>query len=92
MWEALTTFGAPLQDVTPTSFTDKELVYQVGIEPNRFDVMMGIPGSRIFRRLGQPGTEYVWRRANLHHQPADLICAKRAAGRPQDLLDALRRL
>jgi len=88
VWSALTVFGAPLQDVTQASFTDQELVYQVGIEPNRFDVMMGIPG-----------VDFATAWSNREHSTyggipipiisrQDLISAKRAAGRPQDLWDA----
>lgn len=88
VWQALTTFGAPLQEVTLASFTNDELVYQVGIEPNRIDVMMGIQG-----------VEFAAAWANREHSTyggvsipiisrQDLIRAKRAAGRPQDLLDA----
>ncbi len=88
VWQALTIFGAPLQEVTPASFTDRELVYQVGIEPNRFDVMMGIPGiefpaawtNREHSTYGGIPIPIISRH--------DLIRAKRAAGRPQDLLDA----
>lgn len=88
VWRALTIFGAPLQDVTPASFTERELVYQIGIEPNRIGVMMDIPGvdfaaawaNREQSTYGGVPIPIISR--------SDLIRAKRAAGRPQDLLDA----
>jgi hypothetical protein len=87
-WEALRQFGAPLQDVTPESFTDPQLVYQIGAEPNRIDIMMGIPGvdfatawrGRVHSSYGGVPIAIIGR--------LDLIRAKRAAGRPQDHLDA----
>ncbi len=88
VWRALTVFGAPLQDVTSSSFTDQKLVYQVDIKPNRFDIMMGITGvefaeawkSRKHSMYGGIQIPIISRQ--------DLIRAKHAPGRPQDLLDA----
>ncbi len=37
VWEALARFGAPLENVTLDDFTNPDLVYQIGIEPNRID-------------------------------------------------------
>ena len=86
-WNALAKFGAPLRDVTPADFENTEIIYQVGIEPNRVDIMPGIPGVR-FRSA--------WRnavRTTYAGEPIriigfkELLRSKRAAGRPQDLLD-----
>jgi hypothetical protein len=88
VWQALTIFGAPLQDVTPVSFTDQELVYQVGIEPNRFDVMMAIPGVEFAEAWANREQSTYGGIPIPIISRQDLIRAKRAAGRPQDLLDA----
>ena len=88
VWQALTTFGAPLQDVTPASFTNRELVYQVGIEPNRFDVMMGISGVEFAAAWANREQSTYGGVPIFIMGRQDLIRAKRAAGRPQDLLDA----
>jgi hypothetical protein len=37
IWKALERFGAPLQNITLRDFQDKELVYQIGMEPNRVE-------------------------------------------------------
>lgn len=88
VWQALTVFGAPLEGVTTESFVDRELVYQVGIEPNRFDVMMGIPGVEFAAAWGNREQSSYGGIPIFIIGRSDLIRAKRAAGRPQDLLDA----
>ena len=86
-WNALAEFGAPLKGVTSADFENPEIIYQVGIEPSRVDIMPGVPGVR-FRNA--------WRNAvktTYGGEPVriigfkELLRAKRAAARPQDLLD-----
>ncbi|MBN1103196.1 MAG: hypothetical protein JXL84_07270 [Deltaproteobacteria bacterium] len=69
---------------------DPEIVYQIGVEPNRIDVLMSIPGVdfQTARRNRVPRSYdgvpfYVVGKA-------DLIHSKRTAGRKQDLLDVER--
>jgi len=80
-----------LEEVSLADFTDKELIYQIGVEPNRIDIMMDVPGVRF---------ETAWknrRKSHYGNEPVsiislkDLMRAKRKAARGQDLLD-LRRL
>ncbi len=87
VWSALNRFGAPVADVKPADFANPDLVYQIGVEPNRIDVLMGVQGVSF---------ENAWRRrvrTTYGDVPVyllsreDLIRTKRAAGRPQDLLD-----
>lgn len=87
VWEALRRFGAPLRDVSLEDFQDPRLVYQIGVEPHRIDVLMGLPRIRF---------STAWRRRRVFKlggisvnvlSSADLIRSKRLAGRPQDLLD-----
>lgn len=44
VWQALVEFGAPLEGVSLEDFSNPELIYQVGVEPNRIDIMMAVPG------------------------------------------------
>ena len=41
---ALKNFGAPLNNISLDDFTDPDLIYQIGIAPNRSDMLMGIAG------------------------------------------------
>jgi len=42
VYKALTEFGAPLKNITLKDFTNKDLIYQIGIEPVRVDILMGM--------------------------------------------------
>lgn len=90
VYGVLAAFGAPLQGISESDFANPDLVYQVGIEPNRVDFMMGLEAVRF---------ETAWRnkvatalgsvRINILSRQ-DLIRNKRATGRPQDMLDVHR--
>jgi hypothetical protein len=88
VYAALKEFGAPLTGLTEQDFAEEGYFYQMGVPPLRVDVLMGIPGvvfSDAWERreetdFGGLRIPFISRR--------DLIAAKRASGRPQDLLDA----
>ena len=42
VYHALKTFGAPLDNITIEDFTVPSLVFQMGIEPSRIDILMGL--------------------------------------------------
>ena len=84
---ALREFGAPLSGLTAGDFAEEGYFYQMGVPPVRVDVLMGIPGI---------GFEEAWaRRVEIDFDGLpvpfisrkDLITAKRASGRPQDMID-----
>jgi len=86
-WRALAAFGAPLKDVKPSDLSNPQLVYQVGVPPNRIDILTSLDGvvfedawsRRAVGRYGDCPVAYLSRQ--------DLITNKRRVGRPQDLLD-----
>lgn len=87
VWKALSGFGAPLQDITLEEFQDTDLIYQIGVEPNRIDIMMGVAGLDF-------GSAYTNRITSTYDgEPInilakkDLIKTKKATGRAQDMLD-----
>ena len=84
---ALREFGAPLSGLTVDDFAEDGHFYQMGVPPVRVDVLMGIPGVEF---------EAAWERrveVNFDGLPVpfisreDLIAAKQASGRPQDVMD-----
>ena len=88
VFRSLQQFGAPLAGMTQDDFAEEGFFYQMGVPPIRVDILMGIDGVEF-------ATAWV-RRANILFDDLsvsfisreDLIKAKLAAGRPQDLLDA----
>ena len=87
--QALKRFGAPLdQDgITRETFTEKQVVYQIGIAPVRIDILTEITGVKFAD---------AWRRrvaSTFFGVPVnfisfdDLVTNKRALGRSSDLRD-----
>jgi len=88
VFRALAEFGAPLDSVTTEDFSNPELIFQIGIAPHRIDILMSVKGlqfaeawaRRIETRFDDVPLQIV--------SKADLLTAKEAMGRPQDILDA----
>jgi hypothetical protein len=85
---ALDAFGAPRHGLTETDLQAEGTIYQVGVPPNRVDVITLVDGVRF---------EDAWRdRAVVEIDglrvpvigKTHLIVNKRTVGRPQDLVDA----
>jgi len=90
VYRALARFGAPLRDISEDDFCREEMVYQVGIEPNRIDILMGVGGVS-FADAWNCREESTYAGVPIHIMGKDsLIRSKEAAGRPQDLLDLER--
>ena len=88
VYRALKEFGAPLTDITVEDFTIPTLVFQIGIEPSRIDILMGLKEldfdecwkRRAISTIGEIEIHFI--------SLDDLIFNKQLAGRPQDLRDA----
>ena len=93
VYSALRDFGAPLSGLTPADFKEEGSFYQMGAPPNRVDILMGIPGVE-FPAAWKRRVEVDFDGLLVSFiSREDLIRAKQAAGRPQDLIDlqSLRR-
>ncbi|MBV6395298.1 MAG: hypothetical protein HFACDABA_00873 [Anaerolineales bacterium] len=88
VYHALKEFGAPLAGLTPKDFSEEGFFFQMGVPPVRVDVLMGIPGIK-FDECWDRRMEVDFDGLNvIFISKQDLILSKRAAGRPQDLIDA----
>lgn len=87
VYTALAEFGAPLNNLSPRDFAQEGYFYQMGSPPLRVDVLMSIPGVAFAEAWDSRETLTVAGTEMHFISKSDLIRAKRAAGRPQDLLD-----
>jgi hypothetical protein len=87
VFKALSDFGAPLAELTDDDFAHEGFYYQVGIEPARIDVLMSIPGLKFDEAWKRKVKSDLGGVEALILSKEDLIAAKRASGRPQDLVD-----
>ncbi len=87
VFRALMKFGAPMRGIKPEDFLDHELVYQIGIAPNRVDILTSLKGVSFDEAFeGSVQIDYDGIPARIMGR-ASLIRAKKAADRPQDRLD-----
>ena len=86
---AIRAFGAPLMNLTEEDFHKPGMVFQIGVPPQRIDIISAISGldyaeaSRRAVKMTVDGLEV--KVISLD----DLIVNKRASGRPKDIADAL---
>jgi hypothetical protein len=96
VYKALARFGAPIEGLTPEDFIEKGKFFRMGVPPLMVDILPEISGvdfdkawqRRMALTVDAAAGLTAWFIAN-----DDLIAAKLAAGRPQDLadVDALRK-
>lgn len=87
VFAALEAFGAPLGGVSEADFASPGITFQIGVAPNRIDIVTEIDGvgfaeawpARAISRYGEQPIAIIGRE--------ELLRNKLAAGRPQDLLD-----
>ncbi len=84
---ALRVFGAPLFDLTEADLTQPTTVFQIGIVPNRIDILTGISGVTFEEAWPRRVVHAVEEQALPFLGLEDLERNKRASGRPKDLAD-----
>lgn len=90
VFRALRCFGAPLRGITEQDFTKSDMVYQIGVAPNRIDILMGVAGVA-FEEAWAHRLQSTYDGVPIAIMgKTQLLKAKKAAGRPADLLDITR--
>ena len=90
VWNALVQFGAPLSDLTPADLSDPDIVFQIGIEPNRVDILLYVEGLNFLEAWERRITGKYEDQEIFILSYEDTLLSKKASGREQDLLDARR--
>ena len=90
LWRALQRFGAPRSRLSPASFAQPDVVYQIGLPPNRIDFLTTIDAV-VFEDAWVEKVPCVvdgiaFNMLSLRH----LVENKKATGLPQDLADVAR--
>jgi hypothetical protein len=88
VYQSLQSFGAPLEGLTQKDFAEDGFFYQMGLPPVRVDILMGIPGINFQEAWDKRETVLFDDLPVYFISREDLIVAKQASGRPQDLIDA----
>ncbi len=87
VWRALADFGAPLGEVSVEDLSNPDMIYQIGVEPNRIDIIMDMKGL-LFDEAWKNRVPHAYEEQAISILSLEnIIQAKRAAGRPQDLVD-----
>ena len=90
VWQALVAFGAPLADlkITTDDLHQLGIVVQVGLPPNRIDLLTTLSGLGDFASASQGQVRHAVRGRPIPFLGREaLIQNKRAAGRTKDLAD-----
>ncbi|MGH9431142.1 MAG: nucleotidyl transferase AbiEii/AbiGii toxin family protein [Terriglobia bacterium] len=96
LYAALGEFGAPLEGLTAEDFIDRDKFFRMGQAPITVDILPEISGVDFDRAWEKRVEAVIDRQSDLTASfisCEDLIAAKLAAGRPQDIADvaALRK-
>jgi hypothetical protein len=89
VWRALAAFGAPMEDldIDRQDFTRPDIVAQLGLPPNRIDVLTGVSGLTFehawSRRVEAPVERVIVPVLGIE----DLVANKMASGREKDRAD-----
>ena len=89
VWRALAEFGAPLDDldVSQQDLTRHNVVVQLGLPPNRIDILTGVSGLTFDRAWANRVEDSLEAVTVPVLGLADLIENKRATGRDRDRVD-----
>lgn len=88
VFRVLAEFGAPMHDLTVADLSAPGIVFQIGVEPSRIDILTSVSGvefdvawhNRLVVTIDGMDIPVIGRN--------DLVVNKRASGRPKDIADA----
>ncbi len=87
VWQALVRFGSPLFELRLEDLKTLDLVFQIGVEPGRIDIVTSVTGVE-FDEAWPERTEVEIEGLKIHViGRSHFLKNKRALGRPQDLAD-----
>ena len=88
VFRALADYGAPLERVTPADFTKPGMILQIGVSPNRVDILTSLTGLTFAEAWENRKPTSFGGVSLFVISESDFVRNKRSVGRPQDLVDA----
>jgi hypothetical protein len=90
VWKALTSFGAPLDQLSMNDLSTPGIIFQIGVVPCRIDILTDIDGVE----FDEAWANKTYIKIHGIDIPVigmqELLKNKKAAGRPQDIADVTR--
>ncbi|MCP4258557.1 MAG: hypothetical protein GY774_13820 [Planctomycetes bacterium] len=88
IYRSLSQFGAPLSDITKSTFCEEGIIFQIGVAPRRIDIITKIDGVD-FKKANSDKQEIEVEDIKIPFiSKEDLIKNKESTGREKDQLDA----
>ena len=87
IWRVLIRFGAPLRDVKMNDFSTPGIFFQIGVVPNRIDILTSIEGVEFDEAWPHRKEIEIEGLKIAVIGRTHLLKNKKAVGRPQDLAD-----
>ncbi|MBL9165728.1 MAG: hypothetical protein JNL18_23595 [Planctomycetaceae bacterium] len=88
VWRALKAFQAPMRNVTVQDFHTLDVVFQIGVEPGRIDILTSISGVEFDEAWSQRQHRTLSGMNVPVLSKPHLLANKLASGRPKDIGDA----
>ncbi len=88
VYKVLAEFGAPLHDLTIEDLCKPGMVFQIGVEPSRIDILTAVSGVTFAHAWSNRMSIEIDGIDLCVIGRDDLIVNKRACGRPKDIADA----
>ena len=90
VYASLTEFGAPLNEITETTFAEEGMAFQIGVAPRRIDIITKVSGLQFNQAYQQRQDVEIEGLKIPIVSLNDLIKNKESAGRDKDISDAKR--
>ena len=87
VFRALASYGAPLTGISPADFAEPGAIYQIGVAPNRIDILTDVSGVDFASAWLRKSTVHIEGLEVPVIGREDFLANKRATGRMKDLAD-----
>jgi hypothetical protein len=87
VYRALQRFGSPVAGITPETFSELGIIFQIGVPPRRIDLITEIDGVSFAHAWSNRVPVTLDNQKVYILSCQDMVTNKRAAGRPKDKVD-----